>query len=195
MKNLLGILPVILAVPSYFLYIKSVINRKTVPHMYSWLIWSVLAFIGYIAQINSGAGPGAWNTGITSIACLFIFILAIGYGERKLTRLDTALLAIAALATISRIITDSYTVATILASTAASIGFIFTIKKAYVNPNDENAQTFSINALRNLISLFALSSISFNTFFYPFCMMLANFAVALVVLYRKKKPALYNPAS
>jgi hypothetical protein len=195
MKNLLGILPVILAVPSYFLYIKSVLSRKTVPHMYSWLIWSVLAFIGYVAQINSGAGPGAWNTGVTSLACFIIFILAIRYGERKLTRLDTVLLAIATLATISRIITDSYTVATLLATTAASIGFIFTIKKAYINPDDENPQTFSINALRNLISLFALSSISFNTFFYPFCMMLANFAVALVILHRKKKLVLYNSAT
>lgn len=70
MKESLGILPVIMAVPSYALYIKSVVKGKVVPRTYSWLIWSILAAIGYIAQVRSHAGPGAWNTVITTLDLL-----------------------------------------------------------------------------------------------------------------------------
>lgn len=181
MKEFFGLLPVVLAIPSYALYIRAVVNHKTIPHMYSWLIWSVLALVGFLAQIESNAGPGAWNTGVTSLACFIVFIVSIRYGEKHLSKIDAALLALAIVAIITRVFTDDYTLATSLATFAALVGFTFTIKKAYNHPAQENQVTFNINFLRNLVSLFALSSISYNTFFYPCMMMLANLAVVLVI--------------
>ena len=92
LKTYLGILPVALAVPSYWLYIRSIYKGATVPHMYSWLIWSILAGIGFAGQVSGDAGPGAWNTGITAVVCFIIFIIAIKKGDRKLTILDKYLL-------------------------------------------------------------------------------------------------------
>lgn len=141
-----------------------------------------MALIGFLAQIESNAGPGAWNTGITAIGCFVVFLVAIRYGERHLSVIDKLLLCTAIVAITTRVITDNYTIATTLATIAASIGFVFTIKKAYRHPYQENGATFFVNFLRNFISLFALISISYNTFFYPFAMMLANLSVVVVIL-------------
>jgi len=181
-KALIGIVPLALALPSYTYYIYTIYKRKTVPYMYSWLIWSILAGIGYVAQISANAGPGAWNTGITAIVCFAVFIISIKYGERKLSKVDLALLGLALLAVITRLLTGDYVLAVLLTTFAACIGFILTLKKARKRPNQENATTFFLNSLRNLISLFALTSISFVTFFYPFSMMLANLAVTATIV-------------
>lgn len=185
-KELIGIVPVVLALPSYAYYIHTVFKGKTVPHMYSWLIWSVLAGIGYAAQISANAGPGAWNTGVTALVCFAVFLISIKYGDRQLSKIDVMLLGLAALAICARLVTGSFVLAVLLTTSAALVGFVLTIKKAYRKPNQENATTFFLNALRNLISLFALSSISFVTLFYPFSVMLANFAVTTTVFSRRK---------
>ncbi len=186
LKTILGLLPVVIAVPSYWLYIRSIYSGKTVPHTYSWLIWAILAGIGYIGQLDGNAGAGAWNTGITAIVCFLVFLIALKKGERQLTRVDKVLLLIAFVAIILRVVTDSAYGATLLATLAALIGFILTIEKAYRNPKQENALTFFLNTTRNFISLFALNAITFLTFFYPFMMMLANAAVLGVILLRRR---------
>jgi hypothetical protein len=185
-KTFLGILPLILGIPSYAHYLYNVHKQKTVPHVYSWLIWAVLAGIGFAAQVSSNAGPGAWNTGFTAIVCFLVFIVSLKYGESRLSRLDIILLATAVLAIIARLQIGNYIATVILTTGAALIGFVFTVKKAYLHPEDENPTTFFLNSLRNLISLFALNVFSFTTFFYPFCMMLANFSVVIAVFKGKK---------
>lgn len=154
--------------------------------MYSWLIWAILAFIGYAAQVSAHAGPGAWNTGFTGVVCFAVFLMAIKYGERRLSKIDAFLLIMAFLAIIARLLIGNFVLAILLTTFAALIGFALTIKKAYRHPREENQITFSINSLRSFISLFALNLISFVTFFYPFCMMLANFAVAATIFTRTK---------
>lgn len=180
-------MPLILGIPSYAHYLYNVYKRKTVPHVYSWLIWAVLAGIGYVAQASTNAGPGAWNTGFTAIVCFLVFLGALKYGERKLSKLDMLLLVLAGTAIVARLLIGNYVATVLLTTGAALIGFIFTIKKAYLRPKQENPATFFLNALRNLISLFALNVISFTTFFYPFTMMLANFSVVLAVLRGKRR--------
>ena len=187
LKPIIGILPVIIAAPSYWLYVRSIYKGSTVPHMYSWLIWSILAGIGFAGQVSGHAGPGSWNTGITAIVCFIIFLISIKKGERRLNKIDKILLAVAFCAIILRIITKNAETATLLATLAALVGFTLTFEKAYHRPNQENPTTFFMNSIRNFISLFALNSITFLTFFYPFCMMLANASILAVLIVRRQK--------
>lgn len=189
LKTFLGLLPLVLAVPSYFLYIRSIYTGATVPHVYSWLIWSILAGIGFAGQVSGNAGPGSWNTGITAVVCFVIFLIALKKGERRLNRIDKILLAVAFMAIILRTITNNAEIATLLATLAALVGFTLTFKKAFHHPKQENPATFFMNSLRNFISLFALNSITFLTFFYSFCMMLANASILAVLIVRRRSTA------
>lgn len=186
-KNIIGIIPLVLAVPSYAYYIYTICKRTTKPQMYSWLIWSVLAAIGYVAQVSTKAGPGAWNTGITAIVCFAVFLISIKYGDRKLSRNDLLLLCLAGASVLARLVTGDYMLAVLLTTIAALVGFTLTIKKVYRNPKQENALTFFLNGLRNLISMFALSAITFTTFFYPFVIMVANLVVVAVIIRRRSR--------
>jgi hypothetical protein len=154
--------------------------------MYSWLIWSILAAVGFAGQISDNAGPGAWNTGVTVLGCLTIFLVAIKKGERKLLSIDKFLLSIAIVAVITRIVSNSFVLSTLMATLAAVIGFALTFMKAYRKPDEETPVTFFINACRNFISLFALNSITFLTFFYPFTVMTAGLSIAAVIMIRRK---------
>lgn len=124
----------LLGVPSYVYYMYSVYKRKTVPHVYSWLIWAVLAGIGYVAQAATNAGPGAWNTGFTAIVCFIVFLVSLKYGENRLSKVDASLLALAVLAIVARLIIGNYIATVLLTTGAALIGFVFTVKKAYRQP-------------------------------------------------------------
>lgn len=185
-KTILGAIPVLLAIPSYGLYIKSTYSGKTKPHMYSWLIWSILAGVGFVGQLSDNAGPGAWNTGITVIGCFSIFLVSVRKGEKSLSSADELLLSAALIAVLVLIIANNHYVSTIMAISAALIGFALTFKKAYQYPEEETPVTFTINAIRNLISLFALSSLTFLTFAYPFAMMLANISLFSVIAIRRR---------
>ena len=185
-KVFFGIIPVLLSIPSYGLYIRSVIVGKTKPHIYSWLLWGILAGIAFAGQIADDAGPGAWNTGITVVGCLTIFMFALKKGDKTLVKIDKVLLGFALLAVAIQLLTSNHVLAVIMATMTALVGFIFTFKKAFKDPVHESSLTFFINANRNLISLFALSAVSFLTLFYPLAMALANASIVSVVLARRK---------
>ncbi len=190
MKIFAGLLTLILAIISYGIYMYAVARQGTKPHMYSWLLWSILAAIGFFGQVSDGAGPGAWNTGITAIGCFTIFIIATKRGDRYLSNVDRILLFLAFIAVGVQVFWSNHTLAVTLATLTALVGFVFTQKKVFKSPHEDSWPTFFINANRNLISLFALSTISYLTFFYPFMMFLANLSVAFtIILMRRYKSA------
>src|SRR5690606_16045788 len=58
------------------------------PHMFTWIIWTLLTAIILAAQIVGGAGPGAWSTGAVLLPCIIITVLAIQRGEKNITASD-----------------------------------------------------------------------------------------------------------
>jgi len=53
------------------------LSGKTKPHIFSWLVFLILTFTGFLGQISDNAGPGAWVTGFTAGICLVILILSL----------------------------------------------------------------------------------------------------------------------
>jgi hypothetical protein len=184
-KLILGILSIIPAVVAYVWYFRGMFAGKTKPHAFSWLIWGILAGNGFLAQVQAQAGVGAWVTGLTSIACLVIFVVALFRGDTKPTRLDKILLLLALISFGLLFVIDNPTVALCLTLFATLLGFTMTLRKAYDRPHEENTVAFLLNALKFLPAIFALSSYSFLTVAYPLTAMLANTAVVVVILLRK----------
>lgn len=185
LKLFLGILSVVPALLAYFLYIRAMFAGKAKPHAFSWLIWGVLAGNGFITQMGAHAGIGSWATGLTSVACLLIFALALFRGDTKLTRLDWVLLGLAFVAFALLFFVQSPAVALWITLFATLLGFSMTLRKAYHYPHDENARAFFLNSIKFLPAIFAVSHVSFLTVAYPITAMLANGAVVAVIYARK----------
>ena len=52
-KVILGVISIILALISFVPYLLDLIRNKTKPHIFSWLIWTLLMAIGFFAQMNN----------------------------------------------------------------------------------------------------------------------------------------------
>jgi len=185
-KLFFGILSLVPAAVAYTLYFKGLLAGKIKPHAFSWLIWGLLAGNGFIAQLSAQAGIGAWATGVTSVACLTIFCIALHKGDTKLTYLDWSLLALALTSFGLLFVIDDKTLSLCVTLFATLLGFTMTWRKAWRLPHEEAALAFGLNAIKFLPAIFALQTYSFLTVAYPLTAGLANGAVVAIIMVRKR---------
>lgn len=88
-KIILGVLATILGIISFLPYLRDILNKKTKPHVYSWLVWTIIQTVGVLAMIKGGASFGALALAVGSLFCITIFLLAFKYGTRNITKFDT----------------------------------------------------------------------------------------------------------
>jgi chromate transport protein ChrA len=186
----LGIVTIIIAVVSYAIYIRDVLGGSTKPHGFTWFVWALLNSYIFFQQIQNNAGAGAWVTGVAALANLFIFLLALKYGERNITKLDWACLGLAFVALSIWLFNSDVVLSVVLACSVFVLGFIPTLRKSIRHAREETATTFALNSLKFLVALFALSSVTIVTALYPLVLFVINGLFALFLFARQGKPAL-----
>jgi hypothetical protein len=184
-KVLLGLLTIAIGIVSYFLYFLNIFKGRTKPDPYSWLIWGVLATIAFFAQLASGGGPGAWATAFTAAVCLIIAMIAYARYDGRMKRVDLFSLIGAMLAIIVWRLTNDPLWAVSLAILIGAIGFVPTFYKIFSKPAEETAATYSLNALKFGVSIFALGSFTPVTWMYPAALVLMNASLAATIIFRR----------
>lgn len=184
-KTFLGIFASIIAIIAYIPYFYDIFKGKTKPHIFSWLIWSLLGGIAYTAQVVKGAGAGSWQNGIVTLIYLVVAVLAIFRGEKNITKTDKLTFGGAILALGLWAITDDPLSAVILASAIDTIAYIPTFRKAYHKPSEETLSAFIMSATAIFISLFALESYSPATWLYLACLLVTDSAFIIMLLVRR----------
>ena len=96
-KSVIGTIGIILTFVGYAPYVRDVLKRKTTPHLFTWLIWSLAAGISAALQIFGGAGAGAWSTVAVTFISVYILFLSFRQGNRDFTYLDMSCLVLALL--------------------------------------------------------------------------------------------------
>lgn len=182
---ILGYIAVILSIISYVPYIHDVLKNKTRPHIFMWILWSLLSGITYFIQIYNNAGAGSWSMGISTIACLFIFIISIKRGEKRIVLLDWICFLGALIAIGIWLFTVNQIAAVILTTFTAILSFIPTFRKSWSKPQEETGVTFSINATKWIVSLLALTAFNFSTVLYLVTVIILNTILALVIYIRR----------
>ncbi len=186
-KAILGAAAAIIALGGYVPYFRDIFSGKTKPHAFSWLIWASLQGIGFAGQISDSAGPGAWITGITAVACMCIFVLAIFRGEKNITPSDWVCLLSAGMAIPLWLATSTPLWSVILISVIDVIGFVPTYRKSYSRPFDETGITYTVSGFTFIISIVALQNYSVITVLYPATLVVANLVFALMLYARRRK--------
>jgi hypothetical protein len=185
MKSILGLLTLLIGLTSYGLYIRNILRGYTKPHMLSWLIWSLLAAVVFLAQVDGGAGAGSWITGLTAVAAFIIFVLALRYGRSANSFFDWLCLAAAVAAIAIYLGHAGPWLAVVIASSVFVLGLIPTLVKAYRRPREETAMTFWLNGLKFLLAIAALESLSLLTVLYPLTLVIFNWLLVGVILWRR----------
>ena len=186
-KLILAIISGGLAIIAFTLYIASILKRKTTPHLYSWLIWSILQCIATAAIIQGKGGYGALNFIISAILCTSIFILSLKFGTKNITKYDTICLVGSLFAIVIWIFTKDPVYSVILITIIDFIGFIPTYRKSYTEPNTEALSTYIINTIGDGLAVLALATYSLTTVLYPGSLVVTNLLLISILIYKRNK--------
>jgi uncharacterized protein with PQ loop repeat len=184
-KEVLGVVGIVLVIVGQIPYVINVLKKKTTPHFYTWLIWSITTIIIFLGQVTAGAGAGAWITGVNGAMTIFITLLSLKYGTKDVRAVDTFFLCLALLGIVLWMLTSDPLYSVVLSSIIGVVAYFPTIRKSWKDPQSETASLYGISFVRHILSLFALSSYNITTIIYPLSAGIMN-AITLAVVSRKR---------
>ncbi|HTR19002.1 MAG TPA: hypothetical protein VMH91_03450 [Candidatus Paceibacterota bacterium] len=182
---MLGALALVVGVAGYVPYIRDTLKGSTKPHPFTYGIWAFVGAISFVAQILNNAGPGAWVSGIPVLFGIIVAILSVRKGEPP-TKRDLKFLAGALAAIVIWRLTDDALYAVLIVIVINVFAVIPTFRKAYGKPDEETALSYSLGALRSVISIPALLSFNAVTLLPPICNIVSNVALVSMLLIRRK---------
>ena len=186
MKELVGIIAVVLTFVGYIPYIHDTIKEKTKPHIYTWFIWGLVTTIAFGLQLSASAGPGAYTTLAAAIVCFIIFGFGLRQGNKDITRSDTIFFLLSILALALWLFADQPVLSVILVSTIDMLGFIPTVRKSWHKPFEETLISYLMNTFRFCLALYALDHYTLVTVLYPMTWVIANGAFSIYLISRRK---------
>ncbi len=186
-KVIIGVISVILVFVGYGPYILDILKRKTTPHTFTFLIWSLASSITWALQVKGGAGVGAWITFAVSGVCIFIFFLCLKYGEKSITISDIVFFVLALLSLFLWLVVNQPVWSVILVVLTDVLGFAPTIRKSWNKPHSETLFTWWVAAFRHGFGILALQKFNLLTLLYPIAWTAANLIFCIVLLIRRKQ--------
>lgn len=171
-------------------YIYKIIYGINRPHAFTWIIWATLAGIAFAVQYSSGAGPGAWATGLTFLLSVVIVALPFSKGERNITFFDWVVFIAAMAAIPVWAMTESAAMAAIWVTAIDGLGYIPTLRKVWSKPHEEMAFAHMAANIKHLFSLLAMETYSIATVFYPFMLLFFNGLLVWFIVWRRQVVAL-----
>lgn len=186
-KTLLTVVALLLAVLSYIPYFRDILNGKTKPHAFTWLVWCVMSTVAFFSQVSDGGGVGTWVLAFTAIMNFIIFVFAIYYGETQISNMDWFCLMGAFLGVALFTFNDDPPMSLLIISAVDIIGFIPTVRKSMINPYQETISTFSITSLKYLFAIAALENYTFITVYYPSVVGVMNALFVFLLMYQRRR--------
>lgn len=185
-KEALSVIAIALTFIAFIPYIRSILQGKTKPHAFSWIIWASVTFIVFLAQLADKGGAGAWPIGVSGIITLYVAILAyLKKSDSMITKKDWLFFITAMTALPFWYFTSNPLWAVIILTTVDLLGFAPTFRKAYSRPYEEQLTFFALMASRNLIAIMALEHYSLTTILFPAATALACILFIQMVMLRR----------
>lgn len=186
-REVLSFTSVLIALYAYFGYIRSTLQWKTEPHIFSWGIWALTTGIAFSAQVAGWWGLGSAQNGVTFVVCIFVFLLAFKYGKKnQLSLLDWISLLLSFGAIVLWFGTKNPFYGSLFAMLADAIGYIPTLKKVWHKPQSEPSGYYLLMNIKHGLSLGALSIYSWTTMIFSGSVILINFLLIVLQILRKK---------
>lgn len=186
-KEILSGLAIILTFAAFYPYLRDIIQGTTNPHVFSWVIWGSTTFVVFLAQIQAGAGVGAWPIGVSGV--ITVLIATAAYAKRAditITRMDWLFFAAAMSSLPLWYATSNPTIAVVILTLVDLLGFGPTVRKAYLKPESESPITYGLFATRNTLVVVALERYSVASVLFPATIGVACFLLMLMILIRRR---------
>lgn len=187
-KIILSIIAAIIGNVAFYPYLKEILAKKTKPHLYTWLIWTLTQGTGVYGVLHGGGGWGVLNLFIGTFFVFLVFLFSLKYGTKNITFSDTIILVLALLAIIVWWQLDQPIISIVMISAIDFCGYIPSFRKTYKEPSSEPAIAWAGFAISNIIAIFALSQYNVLTITYIATLATANI-ILMMISFIKKQPA------
>jgi hypothetical protein len=188
LKQILAAVAILVTFAMFVPYIRSMRQGRTRPHAFSWIIWALVTFVVFLAQLAGRGGVGAWPIGVSGLITIYIAILAYRTSaDRHVTGLDWAFLVAALAALPVWALTDDPLSAVLLLTCVDLAGFGPTFRSAYHRPYDEPIVFYLLGTLRNGLAVAALQHYSLTTVLFPAAVAASNLVFVAMVAYRRQQ--------
>lgn len=167
-------------------YIRAIHSGEIKPHVFSWVIWTMVTLTVFFAQLADGAGVGAWPIGLSGAITFYIAVASyVKRGDTLITAGDWDFLIVALAAFPAWYLTANPLWAVVILTLADLLAFGPTIRRAYQQPHLESASFFGLGALRNLLVVLALEHYSLTTALFPVAVGAACLLLAALLVVRR----------
>ncbi len=186
-KFVFAIMSTIMTIAISYPYVKDIFLKKTKPHIYTWLIWSITQGTATTVLWYGGGKFATIGLAIGTLIVIFVFFLSFKYGTKNITRSDAFILITALLAIIVWWQLDSPLLAVFMVSAIDVLGYIPTYRKSFANPWTETLEFWFVMTIAGVLDLFASAQYNLLTVTYIATLIAANVVLLTVLLYRRKK--------
>jgi hypothetical protein len=154
-----AVLSTVLAIYSGIPYIRAVLNGKTKPHQLSWLVFTIMNSMVFLAQYLAGGRSSTLISLTFAIYSFIIFILSFSKGTRNTSRLDKLLFTFALVAMVIWVLTRSNEIAIVLTLLIDLAATTMIILKVRVHPNSEAPFSWLIGTIAYVFSCITLINV------------------------------------
>ena len=186
-KLIAGIVATILIFVAYIPYTLDTIKGKTRPHVFSFFLWSLLSYIVFAMQLQSGGGAGSWLTFLVGLIVTILFVLGLKNGRRDIRSVDYIFLILTLLAIPLWLVAEQPVLSIILLSVIDMMAFVPTIRKSWVDPWSETLSMYLISGFRHALAIVALAEINIVTSLFLVVWTAANFLFVGMLIFRRQK--------
>lgn len=187
LKPLLSTLAIMLTFIGYVPYIRSILQKKTTPHLYSWCIWTLDGLIIFALQITHGAGAGSFVALSATLLSLTVVILTLlGKAKQDITTTDKIFSGTALIALALWVFAKQPILSSILIMIVDIFAFVPTVRKSWNKPHSENPMFYAINVVRFGFAFMALQEYTIITLLYPAIWFVGNIFFTAMLLIRRK---------
>ena len=185
-KLIFALISLGIVLAGYVPYIRDMFARRTMPHAYTWLIWSVTTGISTVGVWYGGGGYPAISMAVGTLCTVLVFVLSIKYGTRNITKGDTAALLAALVAVFVWVQLDNPLLSVAIAVTIDGIGYWPSFRKSFSEPWSESLSTWVLFNCSIVFSFLALSAYNPLTLLFYAVSFVCNLTLIVLCLYRRK---------
>ncbi len=184
-KEIFTILAILTGTIANIPYILGMFRGVTKPHMFSWLIWAVVSGVGAAIQYAEGAGVGSWYMVYNTVFFLTVTIASIWCGTKDIKKSDWIILLGALLSIPVWAITKEPFWSVLIVVAIDGIAYFPTIRKSWMNPEQEVAFSWFVAGLAFAFTILALEKYAVTTYLYPFTFFFVNIGLCALLIVRR----------
>lgn len=168
-------------------YIWSIFKGRTRPARATYGILSVIEIINLASYVSAGATTTRWLFVALTFNAIFIFCLSLKYGMGGRNKFDILCLILASLAIVLWKTTNNPELAVYISVLAGFIGYLPTIKKAYLLPDTENTLSWGMYVVAATLNVCALTNLKPAVIFPPLCGFILSVIVTSLLIFPRWK--------